>query len=256
MSTYSTVIASLAVAGLVLVCGTAASDPGDTVVRFSTGIEYTSGKYGGEEDIEDLYVPVTVRLDKGRWGFRLTVPYVRVNETESMPTESGLGDVITGVTMYDMYVNKHGDFFIDLTGKVKFGTADEQKGLGTGENDYTIQANAYKYLTRATLQGTAGYRFRGEPEGHELDNVILASMGGVFEPAPATSLGLFYDFRQSAIAGTDDIHEVSGFVSYRFNDSWRMETYVFTGFSDSSPDWGGGLLVTTDLRQLRVSDRN
>ena len=30
---------------------------------------------------------------------------------------------------------------IDLTGKVKFGTADENKGLGTGENDYAVQAD-------------------------------------------------------------------------------------------------------------------
>ena len=101
-----------------------------------------------------------------------------------------------------------------------------------------------------------GYRFRGEPDGYELDDVILASMGGLFGPAPATSLGLFYDFRQSAIAGTDDIHEVSGFVSYRFNDSWRMEMYLFTGLSDSTADWGGGLHVTTDLRQPRISERD
>lgn len=256
MSTYSKILASAAVIGLVFAGSTNASEPGKPDIRFSTGIEYSSGTYGGEEDIEELYVPVTMRLDQGRWGLRLTVPYIRVNETGSMPSESGLGDVIAGVTVYDAYVNEHSDFFVDLTGKVKFGTADEQKGLGTGENDYTLQANAYKYLNQVTLQGMVGYRFRGEPEGYVLNDVILASIGGVIGPAPATSLGLFYDFRESALAGTDDIHEVSGFVSHRFNESWRMEFYVFTGFGDSTADWGGGLLVTTDLRQLRIGERD
>jgi hypothetical protein len=249
-------LASAAVIGLAVAGSTRASEPGGPDIRFSTGIEYSSGTYGGEEDIEELYVPVTMRLDQGRWGLRLTVPYIRVNETVSMPSESGLGDVIAGVTMYDVYVNKHSDFFVDLTGRVKFGTADVEKGLGTGENDYTLQASAYKYLSYVTLQGVAGYRFRGEPEGYSLNDVALASLGGVFGPAPATSLGLFYDFRESALAGADDIHEVSGFVSHRFNDSWRMEFYVFTGFGDSSADRGGGLLVTTDLRKLRISERD
>jgi hypothetical protein len=256
MRTFLKILVSAAVIGILFAGSAKASEPGDLGVRLSTGIEYSSGTYGGEEDIEELYVPVTMRLDQGRWALRLTVPYVRVSETASMPTESGLGDVIAGVTMYDVYVNKHSDFFVDLTGRVKFGTADEEKGLGTGENDYTIQASAYKYLSYVTLQGMAGYRFRGEPEGYSLNDVVLASFGGVFGPAPATSLGLFYDFRESALANADDIHEVSGFVSRRFNDSWRMEFYVFTGFGDSSADWGGGLLVTTDLRELRISDRD
>ena len=34
-----------------------------------------------------------------------------------------------------------------------------------------------------------------------------------------------------------------------------MEVYAFAGLTESSSDFGGGLLFTTDLSQLRVSDR-
>jgi hypothetical protein len=34
-----------------------------------------------------------------------------------------------------------------------------------------------------------------------------------------------------------------------------MELYAFTGLSDSSADFGGGILFSTDLGQLRIADR-
>ena len=152
-------------------------------------------------------------------------------------------------------MGEHGDFVIDVTGKIKFGTADEQRGLGTGENDYTLQVEAARFLDRVSLQGAVGYRFRGEPPGVALNDVLLAWFGGYYRTSAATSFGLFYDFRESALSGSDDIQELSGSVSHRINDSWRVEVYAFSGFGDLAADWGGGVFVTTDLRLLRGSDR-
>ena len=50
-------------------------------VRLSTGIEYTTGTYGNTEDIEDLYVPVTLSMTSGRIGASVTVPYISVTGT-------------------------------------------------------------------------------------------------------------------------------------------------------------------------------
>jgi len=52
-----------------------------------------------------------------------------------------------------------------------------------------------------------------------------------------------------------DIGEVSGFASFRLSRAWRMELYGFTGLTDSSTDYGGVILFSTDLRQLRIGDR-
>jgi hypothetical protein len=270
MKTDARWIVSAAIAALALT-GAASAENTDTDVRLSTGVEYSIGKYGGTDDIEELYVPFTLRADFGRLGLRVTVPYLTVSTpadtvitdpgmqavpgTGETVTESGLGDVIAALTLYDLYVSDSANFVIDATGKIKFATADETKGLGTGENDYTLQLDAYRFFDRLSLQASAGYRLRGEPPGVDLNDVLLASVGGSYLTSDTTIVGMFYDYRESSITGLDDIQEVSAFASFRLSRAWRMEFYAFTGLTDSSSDFGGGLLFSTDLRQLRVSER-
>jgi len=227
-------------------------------VTWSTGLEYSSGKYGGTEDIEDLYVPITGRLNLERVSIELTVPYLSVRApagttvtdpgSELLPgagdsnTESGLGDVLAGVTVYDVLYSDNLDLALDISGKVKFGTADVDKGLGTGENDYTLRADLYKFVGQFTLLGSAGYKLRGDPAGTDLENVWLGSLGSIIAPSDRVRVGMFYDYRESALADGDAISELSAFVSRHLNDKVSLQFYAFTGFGDSSPDWGAGVL--------------
>ena len=237
----------------------AAADSSDPVYRLSTGIDYTSGDYGGTVDIEDVYIPLTGIVDYGRFGFRLTVPYLSVTApagtiitgpggqpvpgTGALTTESGLGDIIGSVTLYDVVYNRELGIALDITGKIKFATADEAKGLGTGEHDYSVQADLYKYLGEFTLLGTAGYKVRGDPAGVDLENVLFGSIGGIYNFSTDTRGGLIFDYRESTISANDSIREITGFVSRPINNDWRLVAYALTGFSDSSPDFGGGVLV-------------
>lgn len=262
---------TVATVALLLLGADGMADDTAVDVSFSSGVEYSSGKYGGSNDIEDLYVPLTLRLDYDKIGLRLTVPYLSVSTEETVQaagtgqtsgaeaqqtvTESGLGDVIAALTIYDVYVSDEANAVIDLTGKIKFGTADESKDLGTGENDYTVQVDAYRFFDRWTLQGSAGYRFRGEPASTELDNALLGSVGGTYAAPGSALLGLYYDFRESSLPGRNDVEEVSGFASFRLSSAWRLELYAFTGLTDSSADFGGGLNISTDLSQLRARQR-
>ena len=113
-------------------------------MTWSTGLEYSSGDYGGTEDIEDLYVPVTGRLNLDRVSLELTVPYLSVRAPagttvtdpggEPIPgtgetvTESGIGDVIAGMTIYDVVYLDNLDFALDLTGKVKIRHGRRRQG--------------------------------------------------------------------------------------------------------------------------------
>jgi len=263
MKTHYGLLAVSTAVCLSLMGGYAAAQTDGPMIRISTGVEYTSGEYGGSGDIEDLYVPFTVRFDYSRLGLRLTIPYLRVTAPadaiapgpETTTTEGGLGDVIAGATLYDVFVNDAADLVLDVSGKIKFGTADVDKGLGTGENDYTLQLNAYRFFYRFTLQGSVGYKLRGDPPGIDLEDVFLGSIGGSFSATSRTRLGMFYDYREASLKGGDALQELSGFASFSLNDRWRLELYALTGFGNNSPDWGGGLLLTTDLRQLRAAGR-
>ena len=236
------------------------AEDGTPSLSWSSGLEYASGTYGGDADIEDLYLPVTIGLDFERVSLDLTVPYLAVRApggttitdpggdplpgSGDMVTESGLGDVIAGITIYDIVYSRDLGLALDIAGRVKFGTADVDKGLGTGENDFTLRADLYKYLADFTLLGSIGYKFRGDPADLDLEDVYIGSVGAIYHANDTRSMGLILDYREASIADVDAVSELSAFVSHEFNDAWSVQFYVFTGFSDSSSDWGGGFLLT------------
>jgi hypothetical protein len=159
-------------------------------------------------------------------------------------TQSGLGDVVAAAT-YNIYGSTGAaPLLIDLTGKVKFGTADENKGLGTGENDYSIQADLYKTINKFIMFGTLGYKVFGDPVGINLDNVFYGSLGGSYKYNQQTSAGLILDLRQKASATGAPQRELTAFVSHKIDKTWKAQGYLVHGFADGSPDWGAGAMVS------------
>lgn len=248
--------------GCAIMLQSAAAQDNDPEFTLSTGVDFTSGTYGGDVDIEDTYVPLTATVDYARTAFRLTVPYLSVRAPEGtifdsggeplpgsgvLTTESGLGDIIGSVTFYDVINSEELGLAMDLTGKVKFATADEDKGLGTGENDYSVQADFYKFVDDFTLLSSVGYKFRGDPTDLDFNDVFMASVGGTYKFTPDLNGGLFFDYRESSISGSDSVQELSAFVSRRVSEDWKIQVYALTGFTDSSPDWGAGLTVRRTL---------
>lgn len=222
------------------------------------GVEYSSGQYGGTEDIDDIYVPITGILVSGKWGFRATIPYLQVKGPEGtelgpggeplpgtgdIVTESGLGDIYLGLTYFDLYVSSHRRFLLDLTGKVKLGTADETKGLGSGENDYSIQLDGYRFFDSFSLFGTLGYKVRGQPSYSTLDDVWFVSVGGSLPVANRTRLGMSLNLSPSAYSDREDLRDISLYLSHWTQGSWRYSGYLSAGLSDSSPDMGAGFSV-------------
>lgn len=243
---------------------TAAAQDNHPTFTLSTGIDFTSGTYSGDVDIEDTYIPLTATADYGHIAFRLTVPYLSISAPEgtifppggeplpgsgALTTESGLGDIIGSVTFYDVIRSQRLGLAMDLTGKISFGTADEDKGLGTGESDYSVQADFYKFLDDFTLLSSVGYRFYGDPAELDLNDVFMASLGASYRFTSNVNGGLYFDFRESSIDGNDSIQELSVFVSRRVSENWRLHLYGLTGFTDSSPDWAGGVQVKRVLKR-------
>ncbi len=254
---HRTLAVAIAVSGTIAgyMPGTLRAEEG--LFTLAAGAEYTTGKYGGEKSVEDLYIPVTAYYDVSRFSFRLTVPFLQVKAPEGTitetpdgdiiigegprTTESGIGDIVAGFTFYDLFRSPGGDVAIDLSGKVKLGTADEEKGLGTGETDYSLGLDFYRFFDRFTAIGALGYTFRGDPEGYDLDNSVYASVGGSYLVTNATRFGAFYDYRQASLPDNDDPQELSVFLSHWLSDQWMLRGYALAGFSDSSPDFGIGV---------------
>lgn len=234
----------------------------EDVLKLTAGAEYTSGKYDGTESIDEWYLPLTARYVVDRYVFRLTVPYLHVSApagtvsadgifltgTGERITESGIGDIIAGMTYRDALSSMlASNMALDFTAKIKFGTASELNGLGTGENDYTLQAELYKFLDNFTTFTTLGYKFRGDPSGVDLSNTWLADFGGSYRFSRMLNAGMDLYFQQAAYSLTDDQMELSAFLGYRLNTSQTLRGYLIHGLRDGSPDWGVGISMTFTL---------
>ncbi len=220
---------------------------------FRTGIEQTSGDYGGSRDFRDRYIPLTVLYERSRLAFRVTLPWLEVEFADpdglSTFTESGLGDAVLGLTVFDVLGSTDGSLALDLTSKLKLGTADERKGLGTGETDYSLQADVYKFVGRSTLVVSAGYRLRGDTATLPLDDTWLLAAGGFYRLSSATSAGLFLDFRESSVPGYESIRELTASLSRSLAGQWRVQGYLVRGLSDTSLDWAAGVATRRDFRR-------
>lgn len=247
---------SLCATALAATLAAASSTASAGTWKLGTGVDYTNGDYGGDDDISTLYAPVNVRYLGERWGLRVTVPYLEVSGPgtvldaggQLLPgpdrTDSGLGDVIVAATLYDVVAIADRGFYLDLTAKAKLATADEDEGLGTGATDYALQGEWYKDFERAGLFGTVGYKVYGDAPGVDLDNAGFASLGADYRFTRATRGGVIFDYREAAVPGADALRELTFFVSFANGNGMSFQPYLLGGLSDSSPDWGAGVMVS------------
>jgi len=239
---------------------------------FGTGAEYTEGDYGTDSDTSALYVPFSLGYDDDAYGWSLTIPYLSVTGTGDVvysrtgvrvpiqssttttsgpgpgggsttttsqeKTVSGLGDVILSGTYLPLPGGK-GKTSLAVTGKVKFATADEDKGLGTGENDYALQLE----LGRNRLYGNIGYMWIGDTAATDYNDIVYGAVG-VNVPAGDWDIGGEYYAEQAVLDDIDPVSELTLSAGRGVGkDNW-LKLYLIKGFTDSSPDWGAGIGVT------------
>jgi hypothetical protein len=238
----------------------------------ATGFDYSTGKYGTSTTTDILYVPVVAKYETGDWTFKLTVPYVSVTGTSSgvirgmgrvLPSKgagkagagmgmgtttttttsnsaSGLGDVVAAVG-YNIY--DQDELALDLVGKAKLGTANENQGLGTGKNDYSAQLDGYYTVGKTTAFATAGYKVVGVPAGFTLNNVAFGTLGASRKLGDKTSAGVMLDVMQSASPlGTAPV-EATFFVTKNLSKTLKVQANVLKGFSKGSPNVGAGAMI-------------
>lgn len=162
--------------------------------------------------------------------------------TAPTSTQSGLGDVVAyaGYTFYSV-----GALSLDAVGKIKFGTADANKGLGTGQNDYSAELDGYYLIEKeTTLMATAGYKIVGAPAGIPLGNVPYGMLGVDRKIGEAVSAGVMYNVVGSVTPTIPDQKDVMLYATHKLSAGLKLQAYLTKGFTISTPDYGGGLVAT------------
>jgi hypothetical protein len=245
------------VAGFILfLIGTAPAGAADGL-GFSIGAEYTRGDYGTSTTTDIGYFPLVVSYAGNAASISLTVPYLvvrgtgdvvvvggqgmkgRTRTTTTRTVESGIGDVIAAATV-GVLGGDSDKAGLDVTAKVKFGTADAERGLGTGENDYSIQLNVFETGDTVTLFGSLGYKALGDTPTVEFDNVLFGTLGGEAR-FDAKTFALAVDAQQSGTEDAEGRRELTATYTHALGGGRSLAVYAIKGFSDGSPDWGAGI---------------
>jgi hypothetical protein len=243
----------------------------ETKVDLSTGVSYSSGEYGDTTSTDVLVVPFSAKIRTGHWTFKASVPFLRIDGPadativlddngggrggNSGPgggrdrpeddgdtvtgidrNESGIGDT-TLSAMYSFEEIGDSSAYIDVSGRVRLPTGDEDKGLGIGATDYGLSTEI-----GIDKDGGGGYVSFGRRLQRE--DGWQAGIGGWFNATGRTSLGVGYDWRESSTATGTDPAEVYAYVSLKMSDAWRINLNASAGLNDASPDYGAGVALT------------
>jgi hypothetical protein len=234
------------------------------------GVDYSRGSYGSDTQTEILSIPLRAQLVAGNWTLRASLPWLRVDgDPDVLPSvglvdnlnpvgrgrglldgtpdngaergrASGIGDLALSAT-YSLPLA--GAFGVDLSASAKIATADEDKGLGTGANDYGVAVDLSRDFDGITLFGGVGHTWLGDSRYIATDSVRSGNLG-VSQRAGRSRVGLMYDYRDAAAGGFDDRRDIVGFMTVPSGAAGRIQLHLAKGLSDGGPDWGAGASFT------------
>lgn len=256
---------------LLATCGLAHADDG---ASFGIGADYSRGDYGTGLDTGILSIPVSARVRSGNWTFGASVPWLRVSgDPNVLPTTgpvdnlnplgrgrdgllgggssedadgglqrgtaSGIGDVTLAAT----YAVPTGSALgVELGASAKIATADEDKGLGTGANDYGVSVGLHRDFDGTMLFGGVGHTWLGDSTWIDVDSVVGGNLG-VSRQAGRGRLGAMLEHRSASAEGLDDRRDAVGFYTLPTDAGGSVQLYAGRGLSDGSPDWSAGISI-------------
>lgn len=223
--------------------------------RLTTSLNYWTGDFGTSTRTNTFYWPFTLTrfFDKGNVFF--TVPYIYqesgpgISALSGQPFSTGhpsagtdrsggIGDIILGAEYYLLDETFHW-LNLSTVAKIKFPTAEEEKGLGTGKFDEALGVeisktfnNVWKFFTGIY------YTLIGDLDDLDLNDEFSYSAGAEYSFSEKTSASLFYEERTALTDSGDNPRSVNLGISHKLNERTDIFAGVSAGLSDGSPDIG------------------
>lgn len=235
---------------------------------------YMSGNYGTSSTTSITYLPLSIRrlFDNGDLTF--IVPYIcitgdgavtvlsgtpnRVSKTgtattgqgggkknkepgnvePTSSTDCGIGDLVFRGRYY--LVDEQGLIpTIAVTGRIKFPTADSDRGLGTGRFDESLGVEMSKKLIGNWMGFVDfGYTFIGDPEGLDLRNQWYYDVGAGYNVTSNLLLSMYYEEYRALIEGLSNPRDLLFALNYKATSALRFNASILVGLSDGAPDYG------------------
>lgn len=227
------------------------------------GINFASGDYGTDTTTDSLQVPLTVDyFPTDRLDFELVIPYISQSNSNTIvsggmrvPFERHGGMRRTAFNVEDS-VSGPGDIsltvgYLVVQGNetlpnvrpllyLKFPTADEDKGLGTGESDMGAGLGVSKWFGLWYAFAEGRYIFQGSNSTLGLKDytTLKGETGYRVTERFLPTISLWWSSPPSD-AATDTVEaRING--TYWLSDDFSLEGYLGKGLSSTSADFGAG----------------
>lgn len=230
--------------------------PTEMFWRIDTSLNYSRGDYGLPDDTEVYVALLNAVYENKSWRFQVGVPVLHIEGPAAVvgggagvpvnspsSSETGLGDVTVSGT-YKFGPLTPAKIDTDFTAQVKLPTADEDKGLGSGEFDTYLQFDIRRSFGAVSPFATIGYRFLGTNSTYQLKDGLFATLGVAAPVGKVVTAGVAVSWREQIVDGGDDSVDAMIFAQRTFTEHWRGLVYGLAGFTDAAPDFGFGIGAT------------
>jgi len=252
----------------------------DSFFIFDAGLQQSTGDYGQQTATTIEIMPLGITYIKNQWSLQLEIAYLRIkgngtvlpaagnvvsnpgldnlppnangppgnpnntnNTNAELRTSTGIGDTHLGLS-YTFMPNRLKDITLSVSSLIKFATADEDKNLGTGENDYYIQLNATYGTENIAPFIALGYVVTGDTEIVNYKNVVFASLGLFYPLTPRLRSQIRYDYRDRNTQQSAPFKQLNLSLEWLHSYQWAFNAGALLGLSDGAPDTGLSLGLT------------
>jgi hypothetical protein len=202
---------------------------------------YKTGDFGTPIRTNLFSITPTLGYVSTDYDVSATIPYLFLENSGAtqaglMHAESGVGDVILRGGRVLIPESKSG-FSLDGSLALKLPTADEAKGLGTGETDYGAFLGGHQRFDAFKLSLLAGYIKVGDPPSIDYNDIYLYGIG-LSRIFGSTELYTSFEGRRTTVPGAQDPQEVNAGFFHVLNIDYAIKGGVFGGLNNGGPDFG------------------
>lgn len=170
------------------------------------------------------------------WDVGVEIPYQFIDVAEGNDA-NGAGDIVFS-SKYRLLDESEGFTALALSFSIKTDTGNEDKGLGSGDLDYTINTIFSKELNKSVAHLNLGYKYVGAPEGAGDESVFSYALALEYPFSDRLNFvgelsgetNFEGDFDDNTFAG------LAGF-NYAFSDAAAFDLGIGWQISKASPDY-------------------
>lgn len=214
----------------------ASAQAGRAYLDFGTG--FKTGDFGTGITSRLYYFLPKWGYVSANYDISVAIPYLFLDNKEGGQhhAESAIGDIVLHGGRVLLAENNLG-FSLHGALALKVSTADEAKGLGTGESDYGAFLSLQQRFDTLKLNLMAGYLKIGDPPALDYHDSYLYGVG-IAKMMEKMSLYAALEGRRALVADTDNPLEINAGFIFSFNRHYLLKSQTFVGLNDGGPAFG------------------